>query len=323
MVTFRVTRSDTGGPLALGSVSASVRLDGRPAANTASFRAGLARVSVPLPTAAGGKTLTVTVTVRTGRRVARRTARFAVAAAALPSISVADVAAAEGSGPWTMRFQVTLSKSSSRTVSVNYRTTDGTATAPSDYTAATGKLTFAPGQTSQEIRIPIVGDGAVEENESFMLTLSDPSGASIATGTATGTITNDDTAPPVVPGAYKGATQDGNFVFLTVTPDRRLTGFRVNDLPENCNGPFLLRGGVDWSENTFSIRSDGSFSAQGQWTGSVVNGDLEFTGWSAMLVGTFTGTTVSGTVATADDVRYQGSPYHCATGVVRWSATLQ
>ena len=323
VITFRVTRSDTGRPLPRGSASASVRLDGRPTASTASFRAGLARVSVPLPTLAGGKTLTVTVTVRAGRRTATRTARFAVAAAPLPSISVGDVTAAEGNGPATMTFRVTLSKSSPQTVSVSYRTTDGTATAPSDYTAATGTVTFAPGQTSQEIRVPIVGDNAVEGSESFTLTLFDPSGASIAAGTATGTITNDDTAPPVVPGTYRGATQDGNFVFLTVTPDRNVTGFRVNDLPETCNGPFLLRGGINWSENTFPIRSDGSFSAQGQWTGSVVSGDLEFTGWSARLVGTFTGTSVSGTVATADDVRYRGAPYHCATGDVRWSATLQ
>ena len=76
-----------------------------------------------------------------------------------------------------------------------YVANNGTATAGSDYTAASGTLTFAAGETSKVVHVQVSGDTAVESNETLTLTLSSPSGATIADGTAIGTITNDDTAP--------------------------------------------------------------------------------------------------------------------------------
>lgn len=116
--------------------------------------------------------------------------------AALPEISVADVSVAEGNGGTKLlAFTVALSKAASGPVTLHYATADGTATAGSDYAAASGTLTFAAGETSKTISIAIAGDTAVEANEGFLLNLSGASGATIARASATGTILNDDTAP--------------------------------------------------------------------------------------------------------------------------------
>ncbi len=74
---------------------------------------------------------------------------------------------------------VVLSVPSAFTVTVAYATSNGTATAGSDYTTTSGTLTFAPGQTSLNISIPITNDATAEANETVNLTLSSPTNASI------------------------------------------------------------------------------------------------------------------------------------------------
>ena len=106
---------------------------------------------------------------------------------------------AEGNaGTSNAGFVVTLSaQPGASTVTVNYATANGTAVAPGDYTAvASGTLTFTGTTTTQTINVPIVGDTTVEPTETFTVTLSAPVGATIADGSATGTITNDDAPPP-------------------------------------------------------------------------------------------------------------------------------
>ncbi|MCD8543764.1 MAG: hypothetical protein LRY52_02590 [Sulfurospirillum cavolei] len=112
--------------------------------------------------------------------------------ATTPSLSISSVSQAEGnSGTSTMSFPVTISSAAAATVS--YTTSNGTATAGSDYTSASGTLAFATsGNTTQYINIPIIGDTTIENNETFTVTLSNASGATLSTATATGTIINDD-----------------------------------------------------------------------------------------------------------------------------------
>ncbi len=113
----------------------------------------------------------------------------------LPTLTVADATVAEGnSGTKVMTFTVTLSSAATSAVTVAYATSNGTATAASDYASATGTLTFAPGETTKTIQVTVNGDTAVEGNETVNLTLSSPTGATIADGSAVGTITNDDVA---------------------------------------------------------------------------------------------------------------------------------
>ena len=120
---------------------------------------------------------------------------LASAAATTRTVSIADASRAEGSsGTSTMIFTATLSKASTRSVTVRYATSNGTATAGSDYVASSGTITFAAGETAKSVTVGLVGDTTVEPNETFTVKLSSPSGASISRASATGTILNDDTA---------------------------------------------------------------------------------------------------------------------------------
>ena len=115
---------------------------------------------------------------------------------ALPALTVNSVSVTEGhSGTTPAAFTVTLSPVSTQTVTVNYATANGTATAGSDYVAASGVLTFAPGVSTRPISVTVNGDTTVEPNETFSVTLSSATNAVLGTASGTGTITNDDTAP--------------------------------------------------------------------------------------------------------------------------------
>lgn len=110
-----------------------------------------------------------------------------------PALSIADSSVREGNrGSAQMQFTVSRSGSSEGTVSVDYRTVASTALAKSDYTAASGTLTFQPGETSRTISVSIQGDRKREANETFSVQLSNAVGAAINDGVATGTILNDD-----------------------------------------------------------------------------------------------------------------------------------
>jgi hypothetical protein len=114
----------------------------------------------------------------------------------LPStarLNVNDIRVAEGdSGTTTARFTVTLSAPSSQTVTADYATSDGTALAGSDYNAVSGTLTFAPGETSKNVDVPVRGDVNAEFNETFFLTLRNPAGAMLQKASGFAIIDDDD-----------------------------------------------------------------------------------------------------------------------------------
>ena len=113
-----------------------------------------------------------------------------------PGLSVADAEVEEAAGA-TADFSVTLGRASSATVTVAYATSDGTAVAGDDYTETSGTLTFAPGETAKTVSVPILQDAHDEGEETFSLTLSNPSGGNawLEDAEATGTIENDDAMP--------------------------------------------------------------------------------------------------------------------------------
>ena len=116
----------------------------------------------------------------------------------VPALSIADASVDEGdSGSTTLDFTVTLDRAAAATVTVDWATSDGTATAGTDYTAGTGSLTFDAGDSSKTISVTVAGDDVDEPNETFTVTLAVQSGATIEDGTATGTITDDDATPTV------------------------------------------------------------------------------------------------------------------------------
>ena len=109
-------------------------------------------------------------------------------------LSVADAEVAEAAGA-VLAFAVTLDRAVLGTVTVDYATSDGTATADEDYTAASGTLTFAPCETEKTVTVAVLDDAHDEGSETLTLTLSNVSGARIADGQATGTINNSDPMP--------------------------------------------------------------------------------------------------------------------------------
>ena len=113
-----------------------------------------------------------------------------------PGLSVADTNATEGTDA-NMVFTVTLSRAASAQVTVDYATSDGTATKGADYTETSGTLTFAVGDTSKTIAVPVLTDTVDDSGETLTLTLSNASGgnAYLADATATGTIDNEGAMP--------------------------------------------------------------------------------------------------------------------------------
>ena len=145
----------------------------------ATLRGGRACGSHGAICTADGKVLwnTVTATVR-GR----------------PALDVADAEAEEGRDA-TIDFVVSLNRAASGPATVDYATADGSAKAGEDYTESSGTLTFAAGEMEKTVAVPVLDDAKDEGEESFTLTLSNPSGALIGDGEATGTISNTDPMP--------------------------------------------------------------------------------------------------------------------------------
>ena len=145
-----------------------------------------------------------------------------------PALGVADAAAPEGG---RLAFVVRLDKAAGREVTVDYATADGTAAAGADYTAASGTLAFAAGEREKTVEVAALADAATEGAESFTLALSNASGATIADGAATGTVS--DVTPrtgPALTAAFVGmpAEHDGRKLFsFEIRFDREFRGLRL------------------------------------------------------------------------------------------------
>jgi len=110
-----------------------------------------------------------------------------------PSISINDVRVGEGnSGTTNAVFTASLSSASGKPITVAYATANGTATAGSDYLAASGTLTFAPGTVTQPISVTVIGDTLVEGDETVLVNLSKQTNSTIADKQGVGTIVDDE-----------------------------------------------------------------------------------------------------------------------------------
>ncbi|WZP01061.1 Calx-beta domain-containing protein [Isosphaeraceae bacterium EP7] len=113
-----------------------------------------------------------------------------------PTLSIDSVTIDENAG--TAVFTVTLSAASGQSVSVGFATAPQAATAPADYQAVAGTLTFLPGGAlTQTIIVPIVDDAIFETSESFLLNLSAPTNATLSNTVGTGTIVDDEPEPTI------------------------------------------------------------------------------------------------------------------------------
>ena len=135
------------------------------------------------------------------------------------AVTVSSPSAVEGNaGTTSLAFLVTLTAPAAATVQATYNTSNGTATAGSDYQAASGTLTFPPGQTTQIVNVIVNGDTAFEANETMTLTVTPAGGAPVS---GTGTIVNDD-----VPGVSvaNASVTEGNSGTTTLTFTVTLSG---------------------------------------------------------------------------------------------------
>lgn len=127
----------------------------------------------------------------------------------LPKASVADVSIVEGnSGVKALYFTVTLSDLHSQNVSMLYRTVDGTAKSGSDYRGVNGTLVIPAGARTGTIRVDILGDTIIEDNEIFYLELEAAAQADLIDSTAIATISNDDTEQGL--SISDSSTREGN-----------------------------------------------------------------------------------------------------------------
>ncbi len=118
-----------------------------------------------------------------------------------------------GEAAGTLPVTVTLSNAAAFTTTVNYATSDGTATAGADYDADSDTLTFGPSETSKTFDITINDDTGDEPDESFDITLSGASGASLGTTISqTVNIIDDDGAPTIQLGSttYNVGEEEGS-----------------------------------------------------------------------------------------------------------------
>ena len=107
----------------------------------------------------------------------------------LPTLSIGDATVIEGE---TASFEVTLTGTSTQTVTVAYETAGGSAVEGTDYTRASGTLTFAVGTTQRTIEVQTSEDSDDEADEAFAVRLTNPNGATLADDSGSGTIEDDD-----------------------------------------------------------------------------------------------------------------------------------
>jgi len=214
-----------------------------------------------------------------------RTDDPAFTAPVTPSVSIADATVVEGAAPGTttVNLTVSLSQAAATATTVAWATASGTATAGVDYVAASGTVTFAPGSTTAQISVTVLGDGLWESNESFLVNLSSAVGLTIARATGTITIVDDDPAPVVSVTATDaaGAEQASDPIRFTVTRSANLNGAIVVNLA--------------WS-GTATYGTDYTVSATG---GTLSANGLQLTLASGVATATVTVTPVDDTAAEA------------------------
>ena len=273
-----------------------------------------------------------------------RAGLYGGATAPSPSLSIGDVSVTEGNGGTTNAvFTVSLSAASATAVTVGYATAGGTATSGGDFTATSGTLTLAAGALTGTITVPVVADLLDEPNETFTVTLSNASGATIADAQGVGTIVDDDPVPTLSIDNVSVTEGNGGTKAATFTVSlSAASGQAVSVTAATANGtasagsdytagtwPLTFAAGVTTRSVAVTVLGDGVYEADetfvvnltgatgatvadGQGIGTIVNDDLAgFSIGDVDVVEPVSGTrsavftvTLAPTVATSTSVSY-------------------
>jgi Ca2+-binding RTX toxin-like protein len=263
--TFTVTRSDlTGSPTANWSIGLAGSLNGddfQATTGTVTFAAGSTTAIITVKVRAdanveGDEGFTVTLSNPTGATITAASANGMIRnddGLTQPTLSIAATSAdkAEGSdGGWT-EYTFTVTRSDlTGSPTANWGITLAGSLTADDFQATTGMVTFAAGSNTAVIRVQVRADALIEANEAFTVTLSNPTGATIATGSATGTIRNDDQG--ITPNsAPTGLLLSNAFVLEYALPGAEIGTLTATDangdaltytLLDNAGGRFAIVG---------------------------------------------------------------------------------
>ncbi len=192
------------------------------------------------------------------------------------SLSINDVAQAEGNASNSLVFTVSLSGPAQQPVTVQYSTTDGTASSPSDYSSISGGLlTFDPGVTSLPVPVNINGDTTPEPDETFTVNLNAPQNATISNGSGTGTLLNDDAGATPTPTVTPSPTPSG-----TDSVQFSSTSYSVNESVGNATITVTRTGSGSGAASVNYATSNGSATSGQDYT--TASGTLN---WAAGDVG--------------------------------------
>lgn len=216
------------------------------------------------------------------RRPSRRLAGFErfekrAMLAGVPTVAIADASANEGAfGTKSLSFIVSLSAAAQQTTSVRYQTLDGTATvAGNDYVAASGSITFRPGQRTATVAVGVRGDRTAEPHETFQVVLTSATGATLGDATATGTILDDDgvvrsvsvTGPPAA--VNEGAAATFTFRLSGAATAPVIVSYATSDLTASSASDYTAATG----SLTFAVGETSKQISVATRTDSVVESD--------------------------------------------------
>lgn len=168
-----------------------------------------------------------------------------------PGISITNTRIVEGhAGLREAEVLVSISERTSVSITVDYSTKNGTAIADSDYLAAKGSITFAPGERVKRIKVSIIGEVLCEDDEKFEIAMSNVSGATLDRNSGTVTILNDDCGGNNVSGPFGNFSKNLSIYEVRFTH----TGYATYITgPEECEirpkGKVVLTGLVAGMEN--------------------------------------------------------------------------
>ena len=222
------------------------------------------------PEPAGGETtITVPAGIATDEVGNSNTASQPLHIARNRKVSVADARATEGTDA-KVDFVVTLdARNDCETVTVDWATADGTAIAGTDYAAASGTLTFGPGETTKTVSVAVLDDTGPESDETFTLQLSRALGATIIDATAAGTIANDDVADTEPPGPPTVTVTSEQFephstddFVVVVTFSEPVSGFEMSELEVTNGSAQSMSSNSDGTHYTVTIRPSHTFTGE-------------------------------------------------------------